>query len=177
MASVDGHALALALKAIAADGRPRGVNVAASSLHDGAFAAHVRHAVAEAPEAARKLWLELDETVAVGHFDEVREFGRLLRPLGVRLGLEHAGQRLNQVERLYELGLDYVKLDASLCRGVSRSDAARDFIRSTAVLLHALQVSVQAEGVVEDADAQVLFACGIDAVTGPWASERYRSAG
>lgn len=174
MASVDGHALALALKAIAADGRPRGVNIAASSLHDGAFAAHVRHALAEAPEAAGKLWLELDEAVAVGHFEEVREFGLLLRPLGAKLGLEHAGQRLNQIERLYELGLHYVKLDASLCRGVSRSDAARDFVKSTAALLHALRISPQAEGVVEEADAQVLFACGVDAVTGPWASERFR---
>jgi EAL domain-containing protein (putative c-di-GMP-specific phosphodiesterase class I) len=56
---------------------------------------------------------------------------------------------------------------------VSRSDAARDFIKSTATLLHALSISAQAEGVVEDTDAQVLFACGVDAVTGPWASERF----
>ncbi|MFZ5545849.1 MAG: EAL domain-containing protein [Pseudomonadota bacterium] len=173
MASVDGHALGLALKAIAEDGRARGLNIAGSSLGDGGFAAHVRHLVAEAPQLARKLWLEVDEGVALAHFETVQEFARLLRPLGVRFGLEHAGQRLHQIDRLYELGLDYVKLDASLCRGVARNDAGRDFIKSTVTLLHALSVSAQAEGVVDEADAEVLWACGIDAVTGPWASGRY----
>ena len=121
-----------------------------------------------------RLWLEVDESVALAQREQVQEFGRLLRPLGVRLGLEHAGQRLHQIERLYELGLDYVKLDASVCRGVARSDASREFVRSTVTLLHALSVVVHAEAVADDADAQVLFDCGIDAVTGPWASERHK---
>ena len=175
MASIDGHAVALALKAISADGLPRGMNIAASSLGDGAFMAHVRYLVGEAGAACGgRLWLEVDESVALAQREQVQEFGRLLRPLGVRLGLEHAGQRLHQIERLYELGLDYVKLDASVCRGVARSDASREFVRSTVTLLHALSVVVHAEAVADDADAQVLFDCGIDAVTGPWASERHK---
>jgi EAL domain-containing protein (putative c-di-GMP-specific phosphodiesterase class I) len=174
MANVDAHAMSLALKAIAADGLPRGVNVAASSLHDAGFAAHARQAVADAGSAAGGLWVEVDEAAAISQFDALQELGRLLRPLGVHLGLEHAGQRLHQIERLYELGLDYVKLDASVCRGVSRNDAAREFVRSTAALLHALSISVQAEGVVDEQDVQVLWTCGVDAVTGPWASGAYR---
>jgi EAL domain-containing protein (putative c-di-GMP-specific phosphodiesterase class I) len=92
-----------------------------------------------------------------------------VRPLGVRFGLEHAGQRLSQIERLFELGLDYVKLDAALCAGVAANAVAREFVKTTAALLHALSVQVQAEGVIEDDDAQALWACGIDAITGPWA--------
>jgi EAL domain-containing protein (putative c-di-GMP-specific phosphodiesterase class I) len=172
-ASVDAQALSLALHDIGADGRARGINLAAASLADGAFAPHVRHVLGEAPQLASRLWIEVDEGVALSRFDAVQEFGRLLRPLGVRFGLEHAGQRLHQIERLYELGVDYVKLDASLCRGVAGNEAARDFVKSTVTLLHALSVQAQAEGVVEEADALALFACGVDAVTGPWASARY----
>jgi len=170
-ASVDAHALALALAAIDADGRARGVNVAASSLADGAFAAQVHRLVLAHPQAASRLWVEVDEVAAVSQFSMLLAFGRLLRPLGVRFGLEHAGQRLHQVDRLYELGLDYVKLDGALCRGVARNDAARDFVKSTAALLHALSVAVQAEGVDDADDAQVLWSCGIDAITGPWVSQ------
>jgi len=170
---VDGKAVDLALEAIAQDGRPRGVNLAAASLADGVFAAHLRHRLGEVPQHAAKLWLEVDESVALAHFAAVQEFARLLRPLGVRFGLEHAGQRLHQIDRLYELGLDYVKLDAAVCRGVGRSDAGREFVRSTATLLHALSLSVQAEGVEDAVDADALFACGVDALTGPWASARY----
>ena len=166
---VDGHAVKLALEAIERDGRPRGVNIAAASLADGAFAAHLRHVLHDATRLQHKLWLEVAESAAVEQFELVQEFGRLVRPLGVRFGLEHAGQRLSQIERLFELGLDYVKLDAALCVGVAGNAVAREFVKTTAALLHALSVQVQAEGVIEDDDAQALWACGIDAITGPWA--------
>ena len=166
---VDSHAVKLALAAISRDGRPRGVNIAAASLADGAFAAHLRHVLHDAPRLQHKLWLEVAESAAVEQFELVQEFGRLVRPLGVRFGLEHAGQRLSQIERLFELGLDYVKLDAALCAGVAANAVAREFVRTTTALLHALSVQVQAEGVIEDDDAQALWACGIDAITGPWA--------
>ena len=44
------------------------------------------------------------------------------------------------------------------------------FIAGSVTLLHALSVSVCAEGVDADTDAQALWACGVDAITGPWAS-------
>lgn len=175
-ASVDAHALQLALREIARDGLPRGLNVAGSSLNDGTFAAQARNLLGEAPVQAPQVWLEVDESAVISHFEAVQEFARLVRPLGVHFGLEHAGQRLHRIERLYELGLDYVKLDASLCRGVAHDEAAREFVRSTAALLHALSIQVQAEGVIEGADADALWACGIDAITGPWASARRPAA-
>jgi EAL domain-containing protein (putative c-di-GMP-specific phosphodiesterase class I) len=128
----------------------------------------------ETARPARVLWIEVAESAALERFDVVQEFGRLLRPLGVRFGLEHAGERLGQIERLYELGLDYVKLDAALCAGVAGNGAARDFVRTTAALLHALSVQVHAEGVRDAADAEALWACGVDAITGPWASSNFR---
>jgi predicted signal transduction protein with EAL and GGDEF domain len=173
-AQVDRHAVKLALCAIAADGRARGVNIATPTLADAAFAGHLRLMLQDTPRHARALWLEVGESAALERFDVVQEFGRLLRPLGVRFGLEHAGERLGQIERLYELGLDYVKLDAALCAGVSGNGAARDFIKTTAALLHALSMTVHAEGVRDAADAEALWACGVDAVTGPWASRAFR---
>jgi EAL domain-containing protein (putative c-di-GMP-specific phosphodiesterase class I) len=168
-AQVDIHAVELALEALERDDRPRGVNIAAASLADGAFAPHLRNLLHDRPRLAQRLWLEVGESAAVEHFGVVQEFGRLLRPLGVRFGLEHAGQRLGLLERLFELGLDYVKLDAALCAGVAANAAAREFVRTSVALLHALSVQVQAEGVADEADAQVLWECGIDAITGPYA--------
>lgn len=171
-ANIDAHAIGLALRAIARDGQPRGVNVAPSSLADSGFGAQARHQVEEHAKDASRLWLEVDESAALAHFDTLQALGRLLRPLGVRFGLEHAGQRLHRIERLYELGLDYVKLDSAVCRGVARSDASRDFVRSSVALLHALSVAVHAEGVDSEEDAQALWAIGVDAITGPWASTK-----
>ena len=167
---LDLHAVQLALTAIGADDVPRGINLALASLSDGAFTTQLRQLLVQAPRACAQLSLEVGESAAIEQFELLQAFAALVRPLGVRFGLEHAGHRLPRVERLYELGLDYVKLDAALVRGVAGDDAARRFVAGSVTLLHALAVSVCAEGVDDDADAQALWACGIDAITGPWAS-------
>lgn len=163
-------AVQLALDAIGRDGRPRAVNLALASLADGGFAARLRQALGDAPLAARGLWLEVGESAAVGQSELLRAYSSLLRPLGVKLGLEHAGHDLHRATRLYELGLDYVKLDAPLLRGAASDESVRRFVTGSATLLHALGISVQAEGVDDARDAAALWSCGVDAVTGPWAT-------
>ena len=165
----DRLALVLALDAIAADGVPRAVHVAPASLADGDFVAGVLQLLHERSPRAGRLWLELPERAAVERFDAVQRFASVVRPLGVRFGLEHGGARLHGLERVEELGLDYLRLDAALCARVANSAAARDAVRAAVVLLHTLSVQVFAEGVRDDADAAVLFDAGVDAVGGPWA--------
>jgi EAL domain-containing protein (putative c-di-GMP-specific phosphodiesterase class I)/GGDEF domain-containing protein len=170
----DRLALALALDAIARDGVPRAVRVAPASLADGDFVAGVLQMLHERSQRARHLWLELPERAAVELFDTVQRFASLVRPLGVRFGLGHGGVRLHRLERVEELGLDYLRLDAALCARAANSAAARDAVRAAALLLHTLSVQVLAEGVVDDADAAVLFEAGVDAVGGPWAGRQQR---
>ena len=167
-------ALSLALEAIARDGVARAVNVSAASIADGDFATHVQQRLRDRPPPASALWIELPERVAIEHFEMLQRLGQALRPLGVRVGLEHAGAQLHRIERLYELGIDFVKIDVSLCAGVAASDAARQVLHATVALVHALSIKACAEGVVDDVDAQVLFDLGIDAVAGPWATRHAR---
>lgn len=170
-AAVDERAVALALADIARDGTPRCVNLSAASLVDSGFVARVRAQLISAPRASRQLWLEVPETAAVEHFDSVQELGRQLRPTGIRFGIEHAGPQLGQIDRLFEVGLDYAKLDASVIQGVAGDTQRMHFVRGMTVLLHGLAVQVFAEGVVDARDAKALWQCGVDGITGPWASQ------
>jgi len=169
-AALDERALELALQAIAVDGRARAVNIAPASLVDSGFASRMRAQLLAAPRAARLTWLEVPESAASEHFELVAELGRQLRPTGARLGLEHAGERLARLDRLFELGLDYVKLDASVTHGVGTDAVRAGFVRGLAVMLHSLSLQVIAEGVAEEADAAALWQCGLDGQTGPWVS-------
>jgi len=171
-AEVDLLAVSLALEAIARDGQLRCVNIAPASLLDGSFVARLRETVFHEPQAARKLGLELAESAAVAHFDLLIELGRQLRPLGVKLGLEHAGAGLAQVDRLYQAGLDYVKLDVAVVSGVSGDAARAAFVRGMLVMLRSLALKVYAEGLVDAMDVQALWDCELDGVTGPWASSQ-----
>jgi diguanylate cyclase (GGDEF)-like protein len=165
--SVDELAVAMALEQIAADGHARGVNVSPASLLDSGFLPRVSALLAQAPAAAGLLWLEIPESAAVERFELVRELCRQLRPLGARVGLEHAGERLARIEHLFEAGLDYIKLDAAVVQGVSEDEARAAHIRGTATMLHGLGLQVYAEGVALQSDAHALWACGIDGITGP----------
>lgn len=171
---VDERALALALAEAANDGQPRCVNISPSSLLDSGFASRLRALLWDAPRVARLMWLEVSESAAVEHFELLQELSRQLRPIGVHLGLEHAGEKLGLIPRLFEAGLDYVKLDTAVITGVGSDENRADFIRGTVTLLHGLSLKVFAEGVVEEVDAERLWECGIDAITGPWASKLQR---
>lgn len=167
MSSIDELAVSLALAAVERDEVPRGVNVSPASLLDSGFVPRVRALLLASPRAARSLWLEVAEGAAVERFELVRELCKQLRPLGARIGLEHAGERLTRIEFLFEAGLDYVKLDSAVVQGVAEDAARVAFVQATVGMLHGLGLSVYAEGVRDGADIPVLYQAGIDGVTGP----------
>jgi len=174
---VDLCAVALALSGIALDGKPRCVNLAPASLADSGFVPRLRAQLFAAPRVARKLSLEVAEVAAVERFSLLQELSRQIRPCGVQLGLEHAGARLGQIERLFDLGLEFVKLDEATTRGAGRDSKRMKVVQCSVELLHSLSLQVYAEGVCDDDDARALWACGIDAITGPWATERTSAVG
>ncbi len=164
---IDEVAVALALEQIATDGQARGVNLAPASLGDSGFVPRLRALLLAQSDAAHRLWLEVAESAAVDHFELVRELCKQLRPLGAKVGLEHAGERLTRIEFLFEAGLDYVKLDASVSQGVAQDKARAAFVSGTASMLHGLGLQVYAEGVTDAEDIPILHLCGVDGVTGP----------
>ncbi len=166
--TADEHALALALEAIALDGLPRCVNLSPASLSDSGFATRLRTLLEAAPRAARSVWLEVGEAAAADRFELTRELARQVRATGARFGLEHAGERLSRIDRLFEAGLDYVKLDASVTLGMALDANRVRFVEGLVTMLHSLSIQVIAEGVADERDAQALLACGTDGLTGPW---------
>ena len=67
----------------------------------------------------------MPESLAQSHPGVIQEVTRLWRPLGVRIGLEHAGAALAGMTRLYQLGLDYVRIDARFLSGIADDAAVR----------------------------------------------------
>lgn len=167
VSQIDEAAVTLALEQIAVDGQPRGVNLSPASLTDSGFIPRLRSLLLTKADASHRLWLEVAESAAVDHFELVRELCKQLRPLGAKVGLEHAGERLTRIEFLFEAGLDYVKLDASVAQGVAQDAARAAFVSGTVSMLHGLGLQVYAEGVADVQDIAVLHQSGVDGVTGP----------
>lgn len=167
VARVDRVAAAIALSAIDDDGAPRGINVALASLQDPAFVPGLRALVEEHPEAAARLSIDVDESVLTMGMPALAELCHQLRPLGVRVGIEHAGERAAQAQALLAVGLDYIKLRASFVTGVAGDSAQAALVRGTMAVFHGLGLMVYAEGVQHPQDLQSLWMLGVDGVTGP----------
>ncbi len=171
-AEVDLAAVGQALALIQHDGQQRAVNLAPASLLAPDFLQRLRALLKQEPQAARQLALEFDIAAALRHFELLQELGRAVHPLGVRLGLEHAGAQLQDIERLYQLGLDYVKLDPAVLSAVADDAQRAGFLRSLVLLLQGLSLQVIGEGVELERDAEALWLCGLAGLTGPWATSR-----
>jgi diguanylate cyclase (GGDEF)-like protein len=167
IARIDLAAVALALDMVERDGVPRGINIAPAALLDASFLPLLRGLVSEHPEAAARLSLEIDESVLAGQHTGLVTLCQELRPLGVRVGLEHAGERSAQSSALLTVGIDFVKLRASFVAGVAAHDTQAILVRGTAVALHGLDIKVYAQGVADPRDLNTLWSLGLDGATGP----------
>jgi len=168
-AAVDDTALALALQAIEQDGLARCVNIGAQSVCESDFIATVSRRLEAAPEAACRLWIDLPESLALERPMLVRELSRRWRPLGVMLGLEHAGEGLARIPRLIDLGLDCVRIDSRFVNHIAgpEADGARRYLRGLVSLVQSMGLQVCAEGVRSTEDLELLWEMGFDAATGP----------
>ena len=168
-AAIDERAIELALQAIDSDGRARCVNVSAQSLGFSDFMAAVSRRLEASPQAATRLWIDLPESLALDRPALVQEASRRWRPLGVYLGLEHAGEGLARISRLIDLGLDCVRIDARFIAGLSQPGAqpeAVSYLRGLVQLVQNVGLSITAEGVGCASDLALLWSLGFDAATG-----------
>lgn len=119
------------------------------------------------PDLCRRLWVEVPEYSTVSHFDAFRELCRELKALGCKVGIENFGRKLGAVDRLADLGVDYVKIDSSLVRGIDQNEGNRELLKGLCKMVHNIGITVIAVGVQNRQELDALADMGLDGVTGP----------
>jgi EAL domain-containing protein (putative c-di-GMP-specific phosphodiesterase class I) len=119
------------------------------------------------PKAAQHLWLEVPEDGVFNHLEEFRYFCKTLKPLGCKIGVEHVGAQISRLGELHDLGLDYIKIDASLIRNINNNTGNQAFLKGLCLIAHSIGLIAIAEGVQNNSELSALPALGIDAATGP----------
>lgn len=146
--------------------RKMAVNLSLESLRDAAsHLAIIRRIESHSGDVSQRLFLEFNEQVAVQHAGSLSLFTAAVKTHGVLVGLQSAGEHIPAVSGLEKLGLDYMKVDASLIQQQS-ADVQR-LLRGMCKLGHSLGLTMIAEGVLEETDRNLLSELGFDAFTGP----------
>lgn len=143
------------------------INLSASSVDDEHFRHQLLALLAANRLSARRLWLEVPENGALKHLGKFRELCRGMKAAGCRVGLEHFGHHFSQIGRLHDLGLDYLKVDASFIRAVDSNPGNATFLKGLSGIAHTIGLQVLAEGVTSDEELKTLAGLGFDGATGP----------
>jgi diguanylate cyclase (GGDEF)-like protein/PAS domain S-box-containing protein len=109
---------------------------------------------------ARRLELEITETLVLEKSDQVLATLHALRALGVRISMDDFGTGYSSLSYLRSFPFDKIKIDRSFVKDLADNREAQAIIRSIVSLGHGLGVAITAEGVETEAELRCLRAEG-----------------
>ena len=164
---LDQRALALATPFLRANPELRlALNVSAGTLGDAPKAARYLEALAALGEDARRLTIEMTETLAVDDPAAAARFSADVRALGCRFAVDDFGSGYTTFRNLMAVEADSLKIDGSLIRGIATDPNKQTFMRMMVDLAQTFSVQTVAEMVECEADAAVLRRLGADYLQG-----------
>lgn len=164
---MDELVLQTAVNSLANGAMPIGLNISASAICNPAFIDAAMTSIKLQAQIANKLYFEIPEQSAFDHFGEFRQFCTAVKALGCKVGIEHVGTRIARLGELHDIGLDYIKIDASVIRDIHKNEANKTLLRGLCMIAHSIGVIAIAEGVKNDDEINALKLIGIDGMTGP----------
>lgn len=143
------------------------VNLTAEAIANWNFHNELLALLRSEPTLCPRLWVEVPEYGVFTHFDAFRELCTTLKPLGCRIGIEHFGRKLSEVNKLADIGVDYVKVDSGFIRGIDQSEGNQEFLKGLCKMVHSIGILVIAVGVRNQQEVDTIVALGFDGATGP----------
>ena len=142
------------------------VNVSAQQFRQPDFVTQVVELLARTGVDARKLKLELTESMLVHNMEETIAKMSALRALGVVIALDDFGIGYSSLSYLKRLPLDQLKIDKSFVRDVLTDPTDAAIVLTIVALARSLGLSVVAEGVETEPQREFLASHGCGAYQG-----------
>ena len=146
---------------------PIGINISAETICDATFIKKAVKLIKSNLSIANRLYFEVPERGVFDHFAQFKNFCTQLKNLGCKVGIEHVGSRISRLGELHDVGLDYIKFDVSIIRGIDTNEANKTLLRGLCMIAHSIGVLAFAEGVQTADEIESLKLIGIDGMTGP----------
>ena len=170
--SLDLAVISKAFEMLSATNSAIAINLCGDTLPDWSFRNQLSLLLKRHETLCSHLFIEVTEYGAFRHLQAFREVLQLLKSHGCHVGIDHAGQRLQQWPQLSDLGLDYLKIDQGFIQPES-CEPDSEFLTGLCKMAHAMGIRVIAEGVKDIQNINVLYDFGFDGVTGPAINESY----
>nr|WP_233442852.1 EAL domain-containing protein [Bradyrhizobium brasilense] len=136
------------------------VNLSPLQFRTGNLLALVTDALRQSGLPARRLELEITETLLLEKSSQVLATLHALRALGVRMSMDDFGTGYSSLSYLRSFPFDKIKIDQSFVRDLGANPDAQAIVRSIVSLGIGLGVTITAEGVETEAELSCLRAEG-----------------
>jgi EAL domain-containing protein (putative c-di-GMP-specific phosphodiesterase class I) len=128
------------------------VNLSPLQFRVGNLLSLVMDALKQSGLPARRLELEITETVLMEKSENVIATLHALRMLGVRMSMDDFGTGYSSLSYLRKFPFDKLKIDQSFVRGLADNQDAQAIVRAIVSLGRGLGVTVTAEGIETEAE-------------------------
>lgn len=142
------------------------INLSGHSLSDLAFHQFALQLVDAAPSCAKKLCIEITETVAITNISYAKKFIQSMKQYGVRFSLDDFGSGVSSFGYLNNLPVDYLKIDGQFIEDILENNIGRAIVRCISDIAHVTNTKTIAEWVDSQAVANFLGDMGIDYLQG-----------
>ncbi|MBC7860603.1 MAG: EAL domain-containing protein, partial [Burkholderiaceae bacterium] len=142
------------------------VNISAKQLQGGTLEQRIAGLVGQYRIAPGDLEVELTESVIMANPEEISSVFARLRQFGLSVSVDDFGTGYSSLAYLRRLPIDVLKIDRSFVMRADCDAGDAEVIKIIIALGRALKLSIVAEGVESEAQAQFLRACGCDIAQG-----------
>jgi diguanylate cyclase (GGDEF)-like protein len=142
------------------------INIASAQLTQSDLPKIVHETLLSTGLAPSRLELEITEASIIEDRERALHVVRQLKALGVTLAMDDYGTGYSSLATLQMFPFDKVKIDRSFIEGVTTSETSEAIVKATILLASSLKMSVLAEGVERQEQADFLQAQGCTEVQG-----------
>jgi diguanylate cyclase (GGDEF)-like protein/PAS domain S-box-containing protein len=128
------------------------VNLSPLQFRSGNLLSVVMDALKQSGLSAKRLELEITETLLMEKSEHVLATLHALRMLGVRMSMDDFGTGYSSLSYLRSFPFDKIKIDQSFVRGLAGNQDAQAIVRAIVNLGRGLGVTVTAEGIETEAE-------------------------
>jgi EAL domain-containing protein (putative c-di-GMP-specific phosphodiesterase class I) len=143
------------------------INLSASQFRDAQLGNRILNAIAAANLDPRMIEVEVTEGVFLSaRSDAVLNACKVLKQGGVRIAFDDFGTGFASLTHLRDFPVDTIKIDRSFTTRLGQGQNTTAIVNAMVGLAHNLSMSIVAEGVETQAQADFLKAIGCDAAQG-----------
>jgi len=149
-------------------GRRVEVNLSGKTISDPGHVAEIERLVLDSGAPPENIVFEITETAVVGDLASARHFAQRLRELGCLFALDDFGVGYGTFTYLKRLPVDFLKIDIEFVHDLVRDESDRQVVHAIVGVARDFGMKTIAEGVEDQATAELLGVLGVDYAQGYW---------